>query len=167
MTIEIPSHCCPYDLKPFVEECRSRLIFADPLPFRYPPTLVGEFTTATWSASVPRIKELNEHILGSLRNNANLYAIYTRRDPRQPWAHVYVGHSKSKEMRTRITAHMIKKDAGTGAQLEQVMAAVRSGYSLAVSFLLVKPDSLRLVVEDCILNDPESEFPWNINGRNR
>lgn len=70
-------------------------------------------------------------------------------------------------MRSRITAHMIKKDDGTGAQLEEVMAAVRSGRSLAVSFLLVEPDSLRLVVEDCILNDPEREFPWNTNGRHR
>lgn len=167
MTIEISSHCCPHDLQPFVAECRSRLIVADPLPFSYPATLVGTSTTATWSASVARIKELNEHILGSLRNKANLYAIYTRRDSRQPWVPVYVGHSKSKEMRSRITAHMIKKDDGTGAQLEQVMAAVRSGRSLAVSFLLIKPDSLRLVVEDCILNDPESEFLWNTNGRPR
>ncbi len=167
MPIKIPTHNCPHDLLPFVKECRALLIVTKPSPFHYPATLVGTSPDlATWSANVPQIKELNERILGSLRRKANLYTIYKRRYSNQPWTPVYVGHSKSEEMRNRITAHMIKKGNGTGAQLEQVMSAVGGGNLLAVSFLLVQPESLRLVVEECILDDgSEGEFPWNKYGR--
>jgi hypothetical protein len=167
MPITIPTHNYPHDLLPFVTECRSLLIVTNPSPFNYPDTLVGTSPDlATWNENVPRIKELNEPILGSLRQKANLYTIYKRCHLSQPWTPVYVGHSKSKEMRGRITAHMIKKDDGTGAQLDQVMSAVGGGNLLAVSFLLVQPESLRLVVEECILGgSSEGEFPWNKYGR--
>lgn len=70
-------------------------------------------------------------------------------------------------MRSRLTAHLIKKDKRTGAMVAKAAEAVRNGAEIAVSFIKIEPEELRLVAENKILaNDKaENEFQWNKNGR--
>lgn len=168
--LTIPSIPCPFDLTDFVESCRDALIIANPTQFHYPAELSGvHASTELWTKDAGLIKKLNEELLTGLRNRANLYAIYIRNNGDTDWDPVYVGHSASTEMRARLTAHLITKSAETGAVVEKVAKAVRNGAEIAVSFLLVTPEALRLVAEDEILrkNEATNELQWNKNGRKR
>lgn len=164
----IPNVECPLDFSDFVKTCRSALIVKSPTPFKYPAEVSGSnATTDRWEKEADRIKELNSDLLGSLRHCANLYAIYKKNKGSDEWDPVYVGHSQSKGMRSRLTAHLVKKDKRTGAMVEKAAEAIRNGAEIAVSFILVAPEELRLVAENKILaNDiAENEFQWNTNGR--
>lgn len=113
---------------------------------------------------MPQIKQQNNNLLSNLRNRANLYAIYRRTSENGKWEPVYVGERKSEGMRERITQHLIDKDEGTGSKLKEVKETVRRGGRIGVSFLLVKPESLRLCVEEYIIDNTKSLI-WNVHGR--
>jgi hypothetical protein len=80
------------------------------------------------------------------------------------WELVYVGERKSEGKRDRITQHLIDKDERTGSKLNEVKNTVRSGGHIGVSFLLVKPESLRLYVEEYIIGNTK-KLIWNVHGK--
>jgi len=100
------------ELNEYIETCQTELFSGDPIVFKYPKELLGKsIADAIWNELADEIKNLNSTILNSLRNNANIYAIYVFES--EEWSVRYVGQRKSKDIRERITQHLIKKDKNT------------------------------------------------------
>jgi hypothetical protein len=156
--MNISVHVGPEDLGEFAQRCATDLFAGVQHEFLYP----GRCSLDHWP--VAEIKKANEPFLKSLRGRANVYALYLRRPKSDEWRPVYVGQRKSVEMRQRLTAHLICKNPGTGSMLEAVKTAVASGESVAISLILVRPDSLRLFVEETIIATHKSRLPWNTHG---
>jgi hypothetical protein len=164
--IKIPS-LVYMDLKEFAASCMTKLIVEEPYEFIYPIELHNNEDEKVWKRYIPIIKELNKNLLSKLRNNANLYAIYVRNSKDSNWQPVYVGERKSDGMRERITQHLINKNVGTGSKLAEVMEAVSNGRLIGVSFIKVDPESLRLYVEEYIINNSSIDtLKWNKQGKN-
>lgn len=155
------------DLKDFALSCKTELIVDEPYEFIYPIELQNDTDEKVWEECIPIIKELNIDLLSKLRNNANLYAIYVRRSNNGKWMPMYVGERKSDGMRERITQHLINKNTATGSKLAEVKEVIRSGCSIGVSFIKVEPESLRLYVEENIINNSSADILiWNKQGKN-
>ncbi|WP_071395069.1 hypothetical protein [Bacillus tuaregi] len=155
------------DLKEFALSCKMELIVEEPYDFVYPIELLNYTDEKVWEECIPIIKEFNIDILSKLRNNANLYTIYIRRSKNDKWMPMYVGERKSDGMRERITQHLINKNAATGSKLAEVKEVIRSGGSIGVSFIKVEPESLRLYVEENIINNSSADILiWNKQGKN-
>lgn len=144
-------------LDEFAERCAEALIVDSPIQFNYPD---GSSLT-NWP--VAEIKQLNDLVLKELRGAGNVYALYTRR-AEGAWSVVYVGQRKSEGLRERITQHLINKDTRTGSMLEAVKTAVSDGREMAVSYIHVSPESLRLYVEETIIAKRKDQLSWNTHG---
>lgn len=146
----------PAELENFADECIAKLIVASPDRFYYP----AECGHDHWP--VAAIKELNKELLQSLGGAGNVYAIHVRAAG-HPWSVVYVGQRKSAGLRNRLTQHLINKDARTGAMLDRVKQTVAEGSELAISFIKVEPESLRLFVEETIISEMKKsgQLEWN------
>lgn len=154
------------DLHDFASKCQRKLIVDEPFEFLYPEELINNFNDDIWKKNTLNIKELNNDCLSCLRNNANLYTIYTRNFISDKWLPVYVGESKSEGMRERITQHLIYKHSETGSKLNNVKKIVRNGGKIGLSLLKVEPESLRLYVEEYIINNSgQDKLVWNKHGR--
>lgn len=147
----------PEGLDQFANECASTLIVDSPIPFLYPVNC--NFTS--WP--INEIKKLNDEILKSLRGAGNVYALYTRL-PNENWSVVYVGQRKSAGLRERITQHLVNKNVRTGSMLEKVKTAISDGREMAISFIHVQPESLRLYVEETIISKNKAQLLWNTHG---
>ncbi|WP_045858844.1 GIY-YIG nuclease family protein [Teredinibacter purpureus] len=147
----------PEGLDEFADECASALIVDSPTKFFYP----DDCNFTNWP--IDEIKQLNDETLKSLRGAGNVYAIYTRRVG-ESWSAVYVGQRKSTGLRERITQHLINKDVRTGSMLEAVKTAISDGREMAISFIQVQPESLRLYVEETIISKNKAQLPWNTHG---
>lgn len=147
----------PEGLDEFAEKCASALFVGSPIQFPYPDGC----NLTNWP--IAKIKTLNDETLKGLRGAGNVYALYTRR-PNEAWSVVYVGQRKSEGLRERITQHLVNKDSRTGSMLEAVKTAVSDGREMAISFIHVQPESLRLYVEETIISKRKKQLPWNTHG---
>ena len=147
----------PKGLEEFADECASALIVDSPVQFNYPDSC----NLSNWP--ITEIKKLNDETLKGLRGAGNVYALYTRR-PNEAWSVVYVGQRKSEGLRDRITQHLVNKDSRTGSMLETVKMAVNDGREMAISYIHVSPESLRLYVEETIISKRKEQLPWNTHG---
>jgi hypothetical protein len=75
-----------------------------------------------------------------------------------------VGERKSNGLRQRLTEHLIKKNAKTGSKLPEIQQSVSDGKRIAVSFIKVAPEALRLYVEETIIAKHKDALPWNTHG---
>lgn len=163
--IDIPSLSFQ-DLHDFTLKCEEQLLIKNPYEFIYPDGVRNnDDDENSWCKNIPKIKQMNENLLVNLRHNANLYAIFTRDSKDDIWQVVYVGERKSEGMRDRITQHLINKNIGTGSKLDKVKEVVRSGGFIGVSFLKVQPESIRLYVEEHIINNNKDTLTWNKHGK--
>ena len=149
----------PDGLEKFANECLEALITENPTEFKYP----NNCSLNHWP--VDKIKARNKVILDGLRNSGNVYALYTKsKNKNAKWVPVYVGQRKSVSLRERITQHLITKDGRTGSMLEAIKTAVADGNKIAISYIKVKPESLRLYVEETIIAKRKKTLPWNTHG---
>ncbi len=149
----------PLGLDEFAESCARELFKQEPYQFIFP----GGCSIQYWPAS--EIKALNKEFLESLRNGANIYALFIRKSGTgKSWSPVYVGQRKSTGLRERITQHLIKKHVRTGSMLENVKSVVPDGQEIGVSIIKVEPESLRLFVEETIIATYKNELVWNTHG---
>lgn len=150
----------PEDLAHFASRCASALFSAPKHHFQYPPSCSPD----CWPAD--EIKRLNGEFLQGLRHSANVYALFVRGNELGPeWTVRYVGQRKARELRERMTQHLVQKNQRTGSMLERVKASVHQGYEIAVSLIAVEPESLRLFVEETIIATHKELLPWNTQGR--
>ena len=146
----------PSCLAEFAETCAKALLAGEKHRFNFPQGC----TLQHWP--VTEIKAVNEQFLETLRDRANVYALFVRSAGRgEDWRAVYVGERKSAGLRGRITEHMIHKDHRTGSMLEAVKTAVGAQQEIGITFIKVQPESLRLFVEETIIVNHQDELPWN------
>ncbi len=108
-------------------------------------------------------KNSNNKVLAELlRDSANIYAIWGRRDAMSGWKLYYIGQRKSHNIRQRLIEHLFYKHDRTGSKLEAVRGLVREGFQVGISVVHVLPDEVRSAVEELLIraNRPE----WNIHG---
>lgn len=149
----------PEGLDKFAWECSKALIIPNPTEFRYPDGCSLNY----WP--VNEIKAVNKAILGSLRSKGNVYALYTKdKNKNAPWVPMYVGQRKSASLRERLTQHLIRKDKRTGSMLEAVKTTVANRNRIAISYIKVEPESLRLYVEETIIAKWKGRLRWNTHG---
>jgi hypothetical protein len=157
--IMIPIFKCPAGVEGFTGRCMKSLLATAQHEFIFPEGCSPDH----WP--IDEIKTANEHLLSTLRNQANIYAIFLReRDKKSPWQVVYVGERKSSGLRERITEHLIAKDRRTGSKLDEIKKAVASNHEVGLSFIMVTPEALRLSVEETIIAKNKERLPWNTHG---
>lgn len=157
--MQTPTLTGPSGLSEFAESCAQALFSDVQHQFNFPDGCTPQF----WP--IEEIKSANDTFLKTLRNRANVYALFIRtRRKAERWQPVYVGERKSVGLRERITQHLIAKDSRTGSMLEVVKKAVADEYDIGLSFIKVQPESLRLFVEEAIIAKHKNELPWNTHG---
>lgn len=154
-----PTLSGPSGLAEFYESCAQALFAEVPHQFILP----AGCNLQHWP--VGEIKSLNKEFLKTLRHSANVYALSVRQSGKdQNFSPMYVGETKSAELRARITQHLINKNQLTGSMLEALKTAVAAGQEIGVSFIKVEPEALRLFVEEVIIANHKNELPWNTHG---
>lgn len=105
----------------------------------------------------------NSKVLAELlRDSANIYAIWGRRDARSGWKLFYIGQRKADNIRQRLVEHLFYKHDRTGSKLEAVRDLVGEGFQVGISVVHVLPDEVRSAIEELLIraNRPE----WNKHG---
>ena len=111
------------------------------------------------------IKAANAKLLNEISGSANVYAIFTAEKESNDYSLKYIGQTHSKYARTRLTNHLIKKNAKTGAQLKNVMEHVQARGSIKISWISITPESLRHFVEEKLIELRKGELTWNQQGK--
>lgn len=145
-------------LEQLVTSCQAELLVSEPILFHYPDTLVGK--DVDWDNYTNRIKLLNADLLRRLKHNANIYAIHVK-EKNSSWQVVYIGQRKSKNIRERMIQHLVKKNKSTGSKLLEVKDIILNGGQIGVSFTKVEPESLRLYVEETMIQQNSQALIWN------
>ena len=149
----------PEELAAFAATCETALLNGVKHAVAYPVAA----NSANWPAD--EIKSKNEALFAKLRNAGNVYALFEADAPEHsPWVLRYVGERKSDGLRQRLTEHLIKKNAKTGSKLFEIQESVSGGKRIAISFIKVAPEALRLYVEETIIAKHKAALPWNTHG---
>lgn len=106
------------------------------------------------------LQNANEDILSRISGAANIYAIYTAPKNAKTFSVRYIGKSTRKLARQRIRNHLFQKHEKTGAKLDKVIKHVQSGGKIKISWVQIKPESLRNYVEEELIKR-HKEANWN------
>ena len=152
------------DLEKYVEECNTALIDKkNPDIFYYPTEyLIGKsIDDAVWGKeeTIKYIKELNIDILSTIKNKANIYAIFIFEN--DEWKVKYVGQRKASDINQRIKQHLVSKSDKTSSKLKEVREAVSRGQKIGLSFIKVDNEFLRTFVEQKIIYKNKDILVWN------
>jgi hypothetical protein len=120
--------------------------------------LYSEGSISPWDAG--QLGTANQEILGAVSGVANVYAIFAAPKNSSTFSLRHIGKTTRKLARQRVRNHLIKKNEGTGAKLEKIMAHVRSGGLVRISWVKIEPESLRNYVEEELINR-HGEADWN------
>lgn len=146
------------DFVKFAKDCELALFNGEKYVFQFPKNC----SSNNWLEN--EIKKENGTFLNQLNKTANVYAIFVRDiDCEQEWMCKYVGQRKSEKLRERITQHFISKGKNTGSKLNEIKKAMDEKQEIAVSFIKIHPESLRLFVEGMIIEENITKLEWNKN----
>ena len=122
-------------------------------PFIYPQQSISPWNSKHLDAA-------NKSLLDSVSGVANVYAIFTALRNSNVFTLRYIGKTKRKLARQRIRNHLIKKNAKTGAKLDNIAAIVQSGGLVKISWIKIEPESLRNYIEEELIYR-HKEADWN------
>lgn len=100
----------------------------------------------------------------------NVYALWKRDAVTEEWELMYIGQRSHKSGWSRVAQHLFSTPKGTQSKLAEVRAAIESGAQIGVTAILVEPDSMRLSVEEELINrnsTSEGHLLWNRKGRSK
>ncbi|MDQ6997065.1 MAG: hypothetical protein Q9M82_06340 [Mariprofundus sp.] len=132
-------------------------------PALYPS--VHPLSVELWNSE--KIKISNEKLLADISGAANVYAIFIADKGNNEYALKYIGQTRSKYARTRLTNHLINKNENTGAKLNKVKCHIQTGGSIKISWISINPESLRHYVEEELIVRHKEELVWNEQGKKR
>jgi hypothetical protein len=98
----------------------------------------------------------------------NVYALWKRGGSNGEWELMYIGQRSNKSGWSRVAQHLFSTPQGTQSKLQEVRAAIASGAEMGVTAILVEPDSMRLSVEEELINrnsSSDGHLLWNRKGR--
>jgi len=122
-------------------------------PFEYPQQSISPWNSKQLDAA-------NKNVLDSVSGVANVYAIFTAPNNSNEFTLRYIGKTTRKLSRQRIRNHLIKKNAKTGAKLDNIVAHVQSGGFVKISWIKIEPESLRNYIEEELISR-HKEADWN------
>lgn len=141
------------DISDLVKKCQSTLIDSIPHPIAYQD----------------KVKLKNNTLPPSLgKTPLNIYALWVRREEEPQWKLMYIGQRSAKQGWHRVKQHLFSTPKGTQSKLHQVRMMVESGAEMGVTSLLVEPDSMRLSIEEELINlnsKLPTDLPWNDKAR--
>lgn len=113
---------------------------------------------------------LEKNELPSLLGNSqiNVYALWKRANANEEWELMYIGQRNRKSGWSRVAQHLFSTPQGTQSKLQEVRAAVEFGAQIGVTGILVEPDSMRLSVEEELINRnslSDIHLLWNRKAR--
>lgn len=100
----------------------------------------------------------------------NVYALWKRGGADGEWELMYIGQRSHRSGWSRVAQHLFSTPQGTQSKLEEVRAAIESGAQMGVTAILVDPDSMRLSVEEELINrnsSSDGHLLWNRKGRTK
>lgn len=148
----------PTDLKDFLSECEKEILKDENRKVvNYPDEAVVPWDSET-------IKVVNEQLLKKISGSANVYAIFVANKDSSEYSLVYIGQTKSRGARSRLTNHLIKKHKKTGAKLNNVIDHVQAGGHIKISWVSIDPVSLRHYVEEELIKKHKQNLAWNKHG---
>lgn len=109
----------------------------------------------------------NKHPDEIVGRKFNLYALWSRRSSEQHWELMYIGERHSASGVARLGQHLFKVPSGTQSKLAEVRAVLRAGGQMGVTAALVEPESIRLAIEEELLQLNSrhlGQLPWNKKG---
>lgn len=98
----------------------------------------------------------------------NVYALWKRIGSEERWELMYIGQRSHKAGWSRVAQHLFSTPLGTQSKLQEVRAAIESGAQIGVTAILVEPDSMRLSVEEELINrnsTSDGHLLWNRKAR--
>ena len=148
------------ELKSFLSDCEAELLREK----HQKQVLYPREHIEPWDSE--KLMKINERIFEEIKGTANVYAIFTASNRPNNFSLRYIGQTKAKLAKTRLTNHLIKKHKKTGAKLEEIINHVKTGGLVKVSWLQIHPESLRHFVEEELINKhPEAD--WNLHARKK
>lgn len=148
-------------LNELINNCENQLLNVVPKEFKYPK--IEDKNIQDFNSYSPKILKENKELLDKLNNQANVYAIHIKETENSNWKVVYIGQRKSKNLRSRIVQHLVKKSSSTGSKLNEIINIVKEGGNIGISFILVKPEPLRMYVEETLIQRHSENLNWNIH----
>ena len=127
-----------------IVDAEKNLVGSSSVQIKIDPTIIGN-----QAASIP----------SEVPKESGIYAIWVNKVAK------YVGEAKN--LRARLRAHLIYRSEKTGSKFENVKQEHDKGSEIAVSFMHVEPESIRLAVEDKLigrLHDSRTAYydlEWN------
>lgn len=150
----------PSSLRNFVDKCAKRL-----LDRRKVHVIEYSCALKRWNSKV--LLKANAEYFQGLGNHANVYALFLRTSKTKRWVLRYVGQRKSQHIRERLIQHLIKYRPKTGSKFKYVKEAVLKKSKVGVRVIQVDPESLRLFVEEKIIEQNQDTLSWNQHGVSR
>lgn len=148
------------DLKQFLKDCENQLFDEK----NKKEVVYPDSCTSTWDCE--GILSSNKALLKELSGSANVYALFTANKDSKDYALKYIGQSKSKLARVRLTNHLIKKHEKTGAKLRKVIDHIQSGGKIKMSWIPITPESLRHFIEEELIGK-HPECCWNKHAKKK
>ncbi|UWE16089.1 hypothetical protein [Herbaspirillum huttiense] len=100
----------------------------------------------------------------------NIYALWGRVNADAPWQLMYIGQRQLVSGWARVKQHLFHKHADTQSKIDQVRGWLKKNGEIAVSAILVAPDSMRLAIEEELIKrnsvDP-TQLTWNKKGKGK
>lgn len=112
------------DLNKLTVDCQNTLVLHVPYQFQYPNILLSN--SMYWTNHNDDILDMNKRLLDCLNHKENIYALHIKYN-NSNWQIVYIGQRKSKNIRSRIIQHLIKKHKSTGSKLLEVKDVISNG----------------------------------------
>ena len=97
-----------------------------------------------------------------------MYALWRRTEADGKWELMYIGQRSHKSGWSRVEQHLFSTPQGTQSKLREVRTAIQSGAQMGVTAILIEPDSMRLSVEEELINrnsSSDGHLLWNRKGR--
>lgn len=119
--------------------------------------LYADFDPETFDA-------LNAELLARARGNSIVYCLWSGTD-RESMVPRYIGHAAGSISRQRLRAHLTRKNERTGAQLDNVKAALRAGQCIGITMVCIAPTYMRKALEEWLIAKNSVDLPWNRTGK--
>ncbi len=111
----------------------------------------------------------NNQLPSSLKNSPiNIYALWKRDEPEADWELMYIGQRSFKSGWSRVEQHLFSTPQGTQSKLKEVSAVIATGAQIGVTAVRVEPDSMRLSIEEELINrnsQSDRQLLWNRKAR--
>lgn len=142
-------------------------------------TDISELITASQERLLESVPTLIDYVdKSALKNNKlppvlgqspiNVYALWKRSVADGEWELMYIGQRSHRSGWSRVAQHLFSTPQGTQSKLEEVRAAIESGAQIGVTAILIEPDSMRLSVEEELINrnsSSDGHLLWNRKSR--